>query len=417
MDKEDQERFDKAMAEAEIELGIAGNGEQPQQESEPVEDVIASKNEQHQAEQPQQTKWRVYTEAEARTDRPPRESLVEGILGKGDVLMLYGKPKSYKSMAAYDMAAAVVAGDDWLPGLYGDGIGLSTQPCNVLIVDIDQGTRATLARIDAVTAKRGPQEHQIYSAPMPVPALIATSSEAIQELRANIERYDIGMVIIDNLGRISGGIEENSQKMADVIGPLRQIADDMNVAIVVIHHSRKDDDTFKGSVNILAAVDMNLLVKKDGLMMTLICKEYRHGESGWKHDARWRYTHKVLTSPHSEPELETAYFVGLQSQDAPTRYSMVVVAMVNVLEANGGRYEGKESFVVAVGNHLRTELEETMSSREMRKHINKALKDEEKIVVEQITRQKIAIVIDVEYVAKPLADGLQVVEQPQDKKS
>ena len=52
--------------------------------------------------------------------------------------------------------------------------------------------------------------------------------------------------IIDNLGTVSGGRDENSSEMVDVMANLRWAAQESGATIWIIHHARKGTGTTNG---------------------------------------------------------------------------------------------------------------------------------------------------------------------------
>ena len=55
------------------------------------------------------------------------------------------------------------------------------------------------------------------------------------------------MVVIDSLSYVSGNVPENSDEMKNVMYELGRIAKSLHVAVVVIHHDRKEYSTQAGS--------------------------------------------------------------------------------------------------------------------------------------------------------------------------
>jgi RecA-family ATPase len=74
--------------------------------------------------------------------------------------------------------------------------------------------------------------------------------------------------VIDNLGTASGGADENSAQMIGVMAGLRQIAEEGELAVLVIHHKSKGDgvradDSLRGHSSIESAVDLALVVERE----------------------------------------------------------------------------------------------------------------------------------------------------------
>jgi hypothetical protein len=219
--------------------------------------------------------WEIRTLKHAYTPRPPTEYIVDQFFAKASLNGVYGAPGSLKSMILADACAHIVAGTNWLPGF--EGTGISVKKTAVLWVDLDNGTRRTDERMEAVSrANNLPEDAPLYYVSMPVPPLIAHDVDSILMLRDLIWQYEAELVVIDNLGNITGDIEENSSGMAIVMGNLRQLAERTGAAIVVIHHQRKGGaaggragDALRGHSSIEAALDLAIHIVREPNSLTI----------------------------------------------------------------------------------------------------------------------------------------------------
>ena len=81
--------------------------------------------------------------------------------------------------------------------------------------------------------------------------------------------YGAKLIVIDNLGNISGGADENSNQMVPVMSGLRKLAECTGAAVNVIHHQTKSDslgrkgNRLRGHSSIEAALDLALLVCRE----------------------------------------------------------------------------------------------------------------------------------------------------------
>jgi AAA domain len=107
---------------------------------------------------------------------------------------------------------------------------------------------------------------------MPDPWLDLSNSANVLAMIERIKAFeDIGVLVIDHLGQVFGGIDENSALASQIMGAIRQISEACNVAIILIHHAKKGqgkeggmiEDSLRGSGAILAGVDAAFLVERD----------------------------------------------------------------------------------------------------------------------------------------------------------
>lgn len=220
--------------------------------------------------------WAIRTVADAYEDRKPTRYLIDGILPKPSLNIWFGAPGSKKSLLLADMAITCVAGADWLPG---GNETYCTEKSRVLWIDTDNGNDVTHERFAALArARQIESDAPFYYISMPDPWFFASDLASQIDLRNTMTRLKIDLLIIDNLGNITGDIEENSAQMVRVMSPLRQIADDLSAAIIVIHHQRKSGanggragDSLRGHSVIEASLDFAVLVSgEDGDELTSI---------------------------------------------------------------------------------------------------------------------------------------------------
>lgn len=180
---------------------------------------------------------------------PPLRYAVEGYLAEG-VTLLAGKPKIGKSWMALDFAMAVATGD----------LALGSVRCRqgpVLYCALEDNHRRLKRRMSQLY---GDVEH------WPPRLFFATQVRRlgdglVDNLRDWIEAHRPKLVIIDTFA----GVRPQSRREgydADyaALAPLQEMAGQMGVAILVIHHLRKmqgDDpfDMISGTTGLTGAVD------------------------------------------------------------------------------------------------------------------------------------------------------------------
>jgi hypothetical protein len=275
--------------------------------------------------------WELRTLKHAYRERPPTEYVIDNFLTKGSLNIFYGGPGSFKSMILADAMAAVVAGTEWIPNALGKGQGFATRKGAGLWVDMDNGTRRMDGIMESVSRARNlPEDAQLYYVSMPTPPLQfhpgyrypmrdengeETVLNVIDILRMFIETIrsvNAELVVIDNLGLITGDVEENSAEMASVMAHLRMIAEKTDAAIVVIHHQTKGNgniggrpgDRLRGHGSIEAAIDLGLHVGRKEAEATMVATKVR-GADVPKVVAEFSYEHKPGTR-----DLIKAWFSG-----------------------------------------------------------------------------------------------------------
>lgn len=257
--------------------------------------------------------WKFRTLADAYEYRKPTEYVVDKFFATESLNIVYGAPGSLKSMILADMVAHVVGGTNWLPGALNGGIPVMT--CPVLWLDMDNGTRRSDERFEAVgRAHKLPADASLHYLSMPNPPFAANDIDTVLMLRDAINVVGAKMVIIDNLSLVTGSVEENSAEMAKIMGNFRVLAERTKAAIIVVHHQRKGGagqgragDALRGHSSIEGAIDLAIQVvrEKDSPEITLRSTKTRGVDVPFV-IARFHYEHKPGTN-----DLARAWFDGV----------------------------------------------------------------------------------------------------------
>lgn len=228
--------------------------------------------------------WQAFTLTDAYQDRPPVEYIAAGLFALPSVNIVYGSPGTLKSFLLADLAICAAAGIEWLPPapwINGNiATAITTRQCPAMWLDFDNGQRRTHDRIGALArARELPIETPITYYSMPSPWLDATNKNSIGALSLRVQDKGGKLVIIDNLGVVSGSADENSGDMSQVMSLFRQLSEETGAAVVLIHHQRKGNgttgragDTLRGHSSIEAAIDLGLLIEREELADTITLK-------------------------------------------------------------------------------------------------------------------------------------------------
>jgi len=203
--------------------------------------------------------------------RPP-EYLVSGMVRTPGLVCVYGAPGDLKSMVLMDLAVAVASGKPWLAPLpeVGQGGSYRVRPSPVLWLDMDNGPNRLQERFGALCRGHLAGRPAIHAISLPRPLFDASKPDEADLLAAQIRILGAGMCVVDNLGTVSGGRDENSSQMVDVMANLRWVSEFTGATLFVIHHARKgqgfsnarEGDRLRGHSSIEASLDLALLVER-----------------------------------------------------------------------------------------------------------------------------------------------------------
>lgn len=188
-------------------------------------------------------------------DLPEVEFVIEGLVPHG-LTILAAPPKQGKSWAVLDMALCVTRGRPFL--------GFETRQCGCLYLALEDSFSRLKQRMEKLLeGERAPEGFRMA---IESPGINGGLFDTLEvELQAN---PDIELVIIDTLQKVrdAGGKHEGSY--ADDYkenGKLKSFADNNNIAILLVHHTRKsrDEDSFNmisGTNGIMGVADTAMVM-------------------------------------------------------------------------------------------------------------------------------------------------------------
>jgi hypothetical protein len=182
---------------------------------------------------------------------PDREWVVESLIPTGSLSLLSGREKAGKSLFLIDLVASVAGGEPFLDR------ETSAGPAMLLFLEDHPGDVRDRMR------KRAQDQSQLPVYFLPADGSLAdvrfslTDGTSLGRLAETVERYQLRLLAIDPLRETHDLAENDADQMAPIIRPLRQLAHQLNVAIVLAHHQNKSGES-RGSTAIRASVDQEL---------------------------------------------------------------------------------------------------------------------------------------------------------------
>ena len=182
------------------------------------------------------------------------DDLVAGVLGRGELVILFGDSYLGKSFLALDWALSLAHGSPWL--------GRSVTPGKVLYIAME-GAKTLHKRELAWSAHRHlPTSPHSFTAYPRVVNLM--HDDSVKSLAGYIEREGFDLVIVDTLSKSLNGADENSTaEMGGYVAALSRLKEAREgCTVLAVHHSRKDNpEMMRGSGTLFAGVDRVLCWK------------------------------------------------------------------------------------------------------------------------------------------------------------
>ncbi len=183
---------------------------------------------------------------------PPRQFLVDGLIKRGDFVLLAGRPKSGKSWLLLQLAQALDTGTPFL--------GRDTVQAKVLFIALEDGERRVHERLHI---RKWRPFATFFSFGM-----LPLHGSGLDQLKHASEGFDA--VIIDTFRAACGSADENNNvEMGLLAQAVADYAHNTEKVIIVAHHTRKGGsedpfETIRGAGAIRAAYDVGLLVERKG---------------------------------------------------------------------------------------------------------------------------------------------------------
>lgn len=218
---------------------------------------------------------------------PPPAWILDEVI-PGGLTLLAGKPKLGKSYLMLDLGVAVARGGFVLDRKCVQG--------DVAYMALEDGLARLQRRLNQIVTGDWPERLMLYTEMSPL------SENGLKQLRAWAEAAaEPRLIIIDvftKVRRIAPKHEGAYQGDYNAAGPLKELADDTGVAIIVVHHLRKqtseDDplDMVSGSTGLTGAADTIVVLDRKAAGVTLYARGRDIEEVEWavefdKRTGRW----------------------------------------------------------------------------------------------------------------------------------
>ena len=218
---------------------------------------------------------------------PPRKWIVDSIIGRGDLAMIYGGSGCGKTFVAIDLIGSLCTGQQFA-GRFDVSEPLTVAYC------AGEGVSGLPARFKAMMNRRSidgienfyfwKQTPQLCDKAGTTALNISRFVESYQHAQA-IGRAPLDVLFIDTLhSSISGADENSSGDMGVVVESCREAIRALNCAVILIHHTGKSGESERGSSALRGAMDAMLLIRRISDVDTkavMQCTKLKDGEQ-WK---------------------------------------------------------------------------------------------------------------------------------------
>ena len=207
--------------------------------------------------------------AELEASSPEARWLIETLWPLEGVGVIGGSPKSLKTWAGLELATSIASNTPCL------GAFAVKAPGMALVYLAEERLPVVRERLEALCAhRRLPLEHLDLGV-ITSPSLRLDLEADVERLEATLDRLRPRLLLLDPLVRLHRGDENSAQEIASLLARLRELQRRYQVAIILVHHTRKNGRTrqqgqaLRGSGDLHAWGDTGLYLTHQGSRLQL----------------------------------------------------------------------------------------------------------------------------------------------------
>ena len=195
--------------------------------------------------------------------------LVEGLWSDQAVGILGGEPKCCKSFLALDLAVSVASGAPCLRRFAVQRTG------PVLLFPAEDSLAVVRRRLEGICSAAGVGFQSLPVEVITTPTLRLDTPTDRERLTNTVQALQPRLLILDPLIRLHRLDENDACQIAALLSYLRQLQRAFQVAVLVVHHARKDahstrpGQALRGSSELHGWGDSNLYMRRRGAQLTL----------------------------------------------------------------------------------------------------------------------------------------------------
>ena len=211
--------------------------------------------------------------------RPTPEFLVQGMLPKKGVAIIYGASGSMKSFACAHLGLSIAGGHD-----IGD---LKVEATPVLFL-LNEGQAGFGRRLQSALKYHDWSPPDNFRIADEAPNLMSANSIKPFIDLAKRMQFNPGLIVLDTFSKATIGADDNSTKeMAEAIAVAYALSNSLDCLVILIDHTGKDQSKgVRGSYAKHANVDAVLMVSKTSENVCLALKKQKEAEDGIKYNFR-----------------------------------------------------------------------------------------------------------------------------------
>lgn len=246
------------------------------------------------------------------------EWLVENLIPRGGIGIVYGASGTYKTFFALDIAARCTLGMDAY-------FSRKTKKAEVIYIAAEGGTGFRI-RLPAWMKHHGRKPVGLYLQPFPSQIdTEATANQLIEDILEQTPLSENRLIVLDTLSANFRG-NENSDEVAQLLSQCQKIALATNATFLIIHHTGKEAGREeRGHYSLRANVDFSIRIDADKTGIIVSVKKSKDAACAepFKLEAKYIEVNSDSEFPGSLVLLDQAEFVQ-ESHDNELVYAAAI---------------------------------------------------------------------------------------------
>lgn len=205
--------------------------------------------------------------------REPAQAIVDGLLHRGDLAVIYGKPNCGKTFCGIDLSMCVATGRPWANRKVMQG--------NVLYI-VAEGRAGFPKRLRAWAERYARDVKEVCPHMRVVLRPLDLTSADLSELIASIDAANFApvLIVIDTLAMSMSGDENLAHDMGRLVASCRRLNERFDAAVALVHHANAGGERERGSTALRGAAELMLKVTAKRRIISVICDKQRDEDVG-----------------------------------------------------------------------------------------------------------------------------------------
>lgn len=207
--------------------------------------------------------------------QPPKQWLIDGIFGAGDLGMVYGAPGTGKTFVVIDLAISAALGAKFA-NRFDVERRLNVAYC------AGEGLGGISQRFESACEYHGISDDDLpnfyFWGEAPQLSSKVGAGVSLAELAAEWDGAPLDLLIVDTLHSATIGTDENSaQDMGRVLEGIKAAQKILGCTVLLVHHTNKAGTGERGSSALRGAMDFMLEVRQNGSGSIMSCEKLKDG--------------------------------------------------------------------------------------------------------------------------------------------